>query len=112
MTTTSEAMDDLEGLLEKKTPGAWSFFHEEGWSNAWVKGPPTGYEGEFLNPPDAKLMSLAPTLAAEVIRLHAENARLRAAGEGLYGDLQATSFGMKLPSLTTWRNTVGEEPQK
>lgn len=89
---TAPDTDTLAGLLAECTPGPWDAALEAGCHGVVASVPPTGETkmvaiiGNSLESPElepmrfanARLIALAPELAAEVIALRAENAALRA----------------------------------
>lgn len=64
--------DELRGLLAKATPGPWDLDydndvgHDDSYFFEWVKvGPAILADRDDVNDPDARLIALAPTLAAQ-----------------------------------------------
>ena len=70
-------------LIERARPGPWRFHDGEfrGRESVVALAAPVGYQNSEIicDEPDASIMALAPELAAEVVRLTADNARLREA---------------------------------
>lgn len=78
---------DLQKLLAEAKPAPWTFskrnaYGANGWSVTTPLLVPGGYfsvriPNPFANESDARLIAMAPDLAARVLELEAENKRLR-----------------------------------
>jgi hypothetical protein len=112
MTPTTE---ELVALLEGTTPGPWTQ------GSGWIGRLEPEFEclisyghcaDDVGTDADAELMALAPTLAREVLRLRAEQARLRRILAVGRGDANAAPEGwssLRQDHLLVWYRTAGGE---
>jgi hypothetical protein len=99
-----QPLDELQALIDKATPGPWRVY----WHRPHIKGEPYRIDGDgderilrwgaFMKPTsnraaaNARLIALAPQLAAENISLHQEIQRLREALTDAWETIMLSNF--------------------